>query len=74
MIYKLPEDILRKIYEYDDTYKHIFNTVIEQMMLTFERYNRYVHYELFRNDLFYNLHFCAYDIFHFIQNSNKLLP
>jgi hypothetical protein len=74
MIYKLPEDILRKIYEYDDTYKHIFDTVIEQMMLTFEKYNRYVHYELFHNDLFYNLHFCVYDIFHFVRNSNKLLP
>ena len=36
---KLPDDIKRNIYYYDDTYKHFFDCVIQEYMILFEKYD-----------------------------------
>ena len=70
MLQKLPEDILRKIYEYDDTYKIKYDLVIKSIPRIFESYNRYIQHYLFHNDLYFNINFQIKSIFHFIRNSN----
>ena len=36
---KLPDEILRNIFNYDDTYKHFFGKVIEEYMNLFQKYD-----------------------------------
>ena len=71
MLYNLPQEILRKIYEYDDTYKLKYHLVIKNIPLIFNSYNRYIHHHLFHNDLYFNINLQIENIFHFIRISNK---
>ena len=66
-MYKLPQDILRLIYEYDDTYKINYNRCIDEMnfVIPFNHvidnmnimnfyYNDYKIYYTINNERFYN--------------------
>lgn len=70
MFDKLPHDIIRKIYEYDDTYREKYDLVIKKMMVAFGSYNRYILHELFHNDLYFNINLQINNVFHFIHISN----
>ena len=42
MFDKLPDDIICKIYEYDDTYREKCDLVVKKLMVVFGSYNRYI--------------------------------
>lgn len=71
MFYNLPDDIIRKIYEYDGTYRHKYDLVMKKILVAFGSYNRYIHHHLFHNDLYFNVNLQINNIFHFIRISNK---
>ena len=71
MLYNLPEEIIRKIYEYDDTYKLKYDLIVQNIPRIFNSYNRYIHHYLFHNDLYFNINLQVKNIFHFIKSSNK---
>ena len=68
-MYNLPKDIQYIIYQYDNTYKIIYDQVLNE----FNKYLRMVHIckysYLFKNDLHYNVNTKIQDIFHFIKYS-----
>lgn len=70
MFDKLPDDIIRKIYEYDDTYRQKYNLVMKKLMVVFDSYNRYILHQLFQNDLYFNINLQINNVFHFIRISN----
>ena len=56
---KIPDDIKRKIYDYDDTYKHFFDYVIQEYMILFEKYD----------NLFYKYHIINQNV----KNKNEYI-
>ena len=70
MFDKLPDDIIRKIYEYDDTFRQKYDLVMKKMMVVFGCYNRYIFHHLFHNDLHFNINLQINNVFHFIRMSN----
>ena len=45
MFYELPTEIIKTIYEFDATYKELFNTVLQDLtMVRFSRFNNLIFY------------------------------
>lgn len=73
MFYKLPDDILRQIYEFDDTYRKKYDIVMKSLVCAFNKYHRYTHIHLFHNDLQYNINQIILTIFDFVRNKYQPL-
>ena len=66
---KLPKDIQPKIYQYDNTYKIMFNKVLENLNKIFRLYNMCKYSNFFDNDLRHNVNSEEPTIFHIIKYS-----
>ena len=62
-----PKEIWTHIYEYDNTYKILFDKVLKQVKDLHQRYHLYIHNYMFHCDINYIVGLEYHNIFHFAK-------
>ena len=70
MIY-FPPEIMRYIYEFDNTYKIVFDKVLNELIAINNHYYLYIHNYMFHCDINYIVGLEYHNIFYFLKKRFK---
>ena len=70
MVY-FPPEIMRYIYDFDNTYKIVFDKVLNELIAINNHYYLYIHNYMFHCDINYTVGLEYHNIFYFLKKKFK---